>query len=268
MPKKNDQPESTAELSRQAAVIWLLLKDEPRLSLDDAWRILLWLMRSRRHVYEFLIIRRQDARLTRMLRVTGDASKVVHVDWWQGTSSTPARPPRRCRRARWSIAATVLLMLSMALFLLPSSDETPGATLQVAGQAMSTRRLDDGSVVSADALASMRVDFTGEQRGVHLYHGKSLFDVMAGRERPFVVHTFLVDITSVGSSKFAVRIDTSVEVEVFKGMVEVAGRGAKPGSVVVTVKQGETYRVPVDAFRAMVAGGSASAGVVRMDGET
>lgn len=50
MTNKNDQQQSLAEISRQAAVVWLLLKDEPRLTLDDAWHILLWLMRSRRHV--------------------------------------------------------------------------------------------------------------------------------------------------------------------------------------------------------------------------
>jgi ferric-dicitrate binding protein FerR (iron transport regulator) len=258
MTKKNDQQESIAEISRQAAVIWLLLKDEPRLSLDDAWRILMWMLRSRRHVHELLLMRRQDARLTRLMRVGGETSKVVHVDWWQGSSSEPAQPQRRSYRAGWGIAAMVLLMLSVVLFIAPRSDESPRDAVGAATKELTTQRLEDGSLVSLDALASMRIDFTEKQRGVHLFHGQSLFDVAAGHERPFVVHTFLVDITAVVESKFAVRIDTSVEVEVFEGVVEVSGRRAKAGSPVIVVRKGEKYRVPVDTFRAIVADGSDS----------
>lgn len=198
-------------------------------------------------------MRRQDARLTRLIRGKGESPKVIHVDWWQGSSSQPAHPESRSFRAGWGLAAMVLLMLSMVLFLVPNSDEAPGETVAVAAKETNTQRLPDGSLVSLDTLGSMRVDFTEKQRGVHLFHGQSLLDVAADRGRPFVVHTFLVDITSVVESNFAVRIDTSVEVEVFEGVVEVSARGAKAGSPVVRVEKGETYRVPVDRFRAFVA---------------
>jgi ferric-dicitrate binding protein FerR (iron transport regulator) len=266
MAKNNDQQEPIAEISRQAAVVWLLLKDQPRLSLDDAWRILLWMMRSRRHVYELLAIRRLDARFTRLMRAKS-TSKVVHVNWFQGSSVKPAQIPRRRCRTNWSIAATVMLMLSMLLFLAPRSDETPDEPIRAAAKELNTR-LEDGSQISLDALASMQVDFTAEQRGVHLFHGKSLFDVVEGRERPFVVHTFLIDIRSVVKSKFAVQIDTTVEVEVYEGVVEISERGAKAGSTVVTVEQGQKYRVPLDQFRAIVADGSDTSRVVLRDGRT
>jgi ferric-dicitrate binding protein FerR (iron transport regulator) len=267
MPNKHDQAESIASISRQAAVIWLLLKDQRRLSLDDAWRILLWIMRSRRHVYELLLMRRQDARLTRLLSAKSE-TKVVHVDSWRAPLTVPAQPPRRCYRAAWTIAAMLLLMMPVLYFIAPRYDHASSKSVAAATQQLERRQLDDGSVVSANTLKSMRVDFTEKQRGLHLFHGSSLLEVAADRERPFVVHTFLVDITSVIESKFAVRIDTSVEVEVFEGLVEVSGHGAKAGLPVIRVQRGETYRVPVDTFRAILAQGGESSMEVRIHGRT
>lgn len=266
MAKNNDQPESIAEIRRQAAVIWLVLKDEPQLSLDDAWCILLWMMRSRRHVQQLLFMRRLDARLTRVLRRKDETSKVVHVDWWQGSSSEPAQPPRPSHRVNWGVAATILLMVSLVFVLVLGSAEPPVET--VAAEELKTQELQDGSVVSLDALASLRVDFTESQRGVHLFHGRSVFDVRAIPERPFVVHTFLVDIRSIAESKFAVRIDTSVEVEVFEGAVEVSGRGAKAGLPIVTVLEGQKYRVPIEQFRPIVADSGNSTRATLIDGQT
>lgn len=83
--------------------------------------------------------------------------------------------------------------------------------------------------------------------------GEAKFDVARDKaKRPFVVSTFLVDLT--GGTKFGVVVDTTVTVMVHEGVVRVSGRGASPGSPGITVRPGKPYRVPVDGFRTVVAG--------------
>ena len=273
MVKKNDGNESTPEISRQAAVWWLLLKERRRLSMEEGWRFILWLMRSRRHLCEFILIGRLDVRLTRVVRSERDQSRaepdqsnVTHVNWWHGSSLKPAETRDRRHIAGWGVAASVLLLLPM-VFLLPRMNdvETADGTIATAANEAKTRRLEDGSRVSLNADSTLRVEFTGKRRDVHLLQGKAIFDVERDTKRPFVVNTFLVDIAAV-ESKFAVKIDTSVEVAVYEGVVEVSGRSAKAGAPVITVKPGETYRVPIDRFRAIVANGSDSSRAELTDG--
>jgi transmembrane sensor len=112
--------------------------------------------------------------------------------------------------------------------------------------------------VSLDAGSTLRVGFTDARRDVHLLDGKAMFDVAMDPARPFVVNTFLVDVAADKESKFAVRIDTSVEVSVYDGIVSVSGRGAKAGAPVISLKSGESYRVPMNLFREIVASGKAA----------
>jgi transmembrane sensor len=114
--------------------------------------------------------------------------------------------------------------------------------------------LEDGSLVSLGARSKLRTEFTEERRVVHLLEGEAMFHVEEDKERPFVVSTFLIDATAV-STKFSVAVNTTVEVEVHEGVVEISDRGAKPGSPVITLKSGQRYRVPVDS-RVVVADGS------------
>jgi ferric-dicitrate binding protein FerR (iron transport regulator) len=260
MAKKNAAQLSTAEISRQAAFLWLVWKDQRGLSLEQGLQFLLWLMRSRRHLYELLIICRQDARLTRLMRNQCDRSKGAHASQWQGLSSRSSNTQRRHPGTAWHVAAMVLLTLPMFLFLRGKNDESPSGMIErpqarvvIAAKEQKKRRLPDGSFVSLDAGARLRVDFKDTHRDVHLLHGRAMFDVVLDESRPFIVRTFLVDIAADSASKFMVKIDTSVEVAVHGGMVEVAGREAKAGAPIIRVKSGETYRVPMDRFRAIVA---------------
>lgn len=220
------------------------------MSFVAGWQFILWLMRSRHHVGEFILMCHQDDRLTRVLQAERDRSNVTHVNWWQGSSLKPAETRHRHHIAGWGIAATVLVMLPMIFFLARMTAETPDGTIATAANESEIRRLEDGSMVSVDSGSTLRVEFTEKRRNVHLFQGRAVFDVARGMKSPFAVRTFLVDITTM-DSKFSVKIDTSVEVEVYDGVVEVSGRGAKAGAPVITVKKGETYRVPVDGFRAV-----------------
>jgi ferric-dicitrate binding protein FerR (iron transport regulator) len=266
MANKNAQDQSTAEISRQAARLFLQLKDQQRLSLHEGWRSVLWLMRSPRHVHELLLIRRHDAELTRVLRscrpsskVERSSSNIVHVNWGPGAPAKVESAKPRGSRVRWSIAAMVLLTVPTLGFF-SGRDEGPPTgqgdssddSLGIIAKQPRTRRLPDGSFVSLDAGSMLQVKFTNARRDVHL-QGGGLFDVVLDENRPFIVNTYLVDIASEAASAFAVKMDTSVEVAVYRGMVEVSGHGAKAGTPVIRVKSGETYRVPLDMFRTIVA---------------
>lgn len=266
MANKNARDQSTAEISRQAARLFLQLKDQQRLSLHEGWRLVLWLMRSPRHVHELLLIRRHDAELTRVLRTSRASSKVersssniIHVNWGPGAPAKVENVKPRGSRARWSIAAIVLLTVPVLGFFSgkdegPPTDrrESSDDSLGIIAKQPRTRRLPDGSLVFLDAGSMLQVKFTNERRDVHL-QGGALFDVVLDKNHPFIVNTYLVDIASEEASAFAVKMDASVEVAVYRGMVEVSGHGAKAGTPVIRVKSGETYRVPLDMFRTIVA---------------
>lgn len=159
--------------------------------------------------------------------------------------------------AVWTIAAKALLMLGIVLVLTRRGDEPSAGALAIAANESAVRRLEDGTIVSVDARTMLRVAFTDHRRDVHLLGGKALFDVAIDTNRPFIVNTFLVDVTAEVEAKFAVDIGSSVEVEVYKGAVDVSGRGTKTGSPVIRVKRGETFRIPVERLGSIFASRSA-----------
>jgi transmembrane sensor len=255
MFKTDNHNISTAEISRQAAAWWVQLKDEQRISSRKAWQFVLWLMRSHRHVVEYILIGRQDRELTRALRARRHPSNVTHVNWWQGSALKAAAPRPRHPAIGWSVAAAALAVICVGFFVAGKNAGVPNGTIATAGSEWQVRRLEDGSRVTLDANSTLRVAFTDARRDVHLFQGKAMFEVSTDTARPFVVNTFLVGIKAVEST-FAVTIDTSVEVEVLDGEVEVSGRGAHAGAPVRSLKKGEKYRAPVDEFRVAAADGS------------
>jgi ferric-dicitrate binding protein FerR (iron transport regulator) len=184
-------------------------------------------MRSRRDVYEFVPICRQDA------------------------------GSRHGRGVGLSIVATVVALLCI-FAITKRGQETPRGTIAIVAGESKTRRLQDGSTVSLGPGTALRVEFTSERRDVHLLHGKALFDVVMESKRPFIVNTPVVEIAVAARSKFAVEIDTSVEVAVTEGVVKISGLGPAAGSAVIRLEGGDRYRVPVDRVAAIVTEGNDS----------
>lgn len=272
MSRKNAAQESTATISQEAATWLILLKDQRRLSLQEGWQFLRWFVRSHRHAYEFLVLCRQDVRLTSVLEARRRASRGIHANRSQGLL--------RRNGVSWNVAAMVVLVLSVIFSFDRNSDktpngkserpdgtiETPDDPVSIAAKEPTTRQLPDGTRVSLDAGSMLRVGFTESRREVHL-EGEALFVVATeDAKRPFVVNTFLVDIAADEKSRFAVTIDTSVEVAVYEGVVRVSERGARAGAPVITVRGGGTYRVPLERFREIVAGGRGDSMTELVDG--
>ena len=264
MTQKHKPNNSTAGAIRQAADWGLRLKHLRRLSLGDAVQFTAWLARSREHLHEFLLFRRLDGHLTRLLRAKWDQSNVTHVDFWRGSSLYPPMQGRR-RIGVWSVAATAFAILCAIFISVRMSSQSSDRWVTTAPHEVKTQQLDDGSEVSLGADSTLRVQFTDVRRDVQLSQGNAMFDVMMDMKRPFVVSTSVVDIAAV-ESRFSVTIDTSVEVRVYEGMVAISGRGMKAGAAVVTVKKGETYRVPVAGSREMVADGGAAPKAQQVEG--
>ena len=267
MPKKNAAHESTQTLSRQAATWLVLLKEQRGLSFQQGQQFLKWLVRSHRHVYEFLLICREDARLTRVLRAQRQAPSVIHRRREQIVPPRSAKAEGKYERMRWNVAAVVVLVLTLFFSLNNGNDKTPNDPFEtpsgaveapddavaIAAKQPTTRRLADGTRVSLDAGSTLRVEYSPMRRDVHLLEGKALFEVAKDPKRPFLVNTPWVDIAADEESQFAVTIDTSVEVAVYDGMVEIFGRGTNAGAQRITVNGGQTYRVPVDQFKEIMA---------------
>lgn len=265
MPQKNDQNDSTADVSRHAAYWCLRLKDPRRFSLAEGLQFLAWLARARHHVDEFLFLRRLDDRMTRLLRAKRDQSNVTHVNFWRGSSLYQPETPARRHVGGWNIAVMILVMLPAIFLLATLNEEPPGRTVTTTAHESKTRQLEDGSLVSLRSSSTLRVEFTDLRRDVHLSRGQATFDVVMDMKRPFVVSTAMVDIAAV-ESKFSVNIDSGVEVMVYEGIVAISGRGTKAGAPVVTVKKGERYRVSVEGFGVMVADVGAAVRAARVDG--
>jgi ferric-dicitrate binding protein FerR (iron transport regulator) len=79
-----------------------------------------------------------------------------------------------------------------------------------------------------------------------------MFEVPLDAPNPLVVVTFLATARAAAGAKFRVKIDSSVEFELYAGIVDVLPRGANAEPAKITLRKGIPYRVPVDIWGAMV----------------
>jgi hypothetical protein len=186
----------------------------------------------------FVSIVTQTVRTLRRTR-TGDV---------QGSSHKSAEIPRHWQAIGLVVTATVAMLLATGLLVVSYlNGNSASITYETASNESRTQQLEDGTVVSLGAQSKLRINFTSERRVVQQLQGEVTFDVAEDAARPFIVSTFLVDLAQ--GTKFAVVVDTTVTVTVHEGILSVARRDATPGSPEITVKRGDSYRVPVDGLR-------------------
>lgn len=119
--------------------------------------------------------------------------------------------------------------------------------------------LSDGSTVHVDARSKIKIKYTRETRIVHVYEGGAVFDVERDAKRPFIVRTYLADITAVGT-RFGVTADSGVTATVSEGTVKITRHGIGSDAEVL-VAAGQEFRVPIGSAPL------ASAPVTRVDAE-
>jgi ferric-dicitrate binding protein FerR (iron transport regulator) len=238
-----------------------MTRDKRRLSCGE--KCLQSLRRMRRfpgHMFELFLVFLRLNKLVDEALPTESAergpSNVTKVDFRRGSSNKPDETRSDWREFRLAVTVMAAVMGSAAylgyLVLSHLHADSTGLIHQTGANESRTEKLQDGTLMTLGARSKVQEHFSAKRRGVQHLGGEAKFDVAPDTtKRPFVVSTFLVDV--IGGTKFSVVVDTTVTVTAHEGVVRVLAPGAKPGSMGSSVRPGESYRVPVDGFRAVVA---------------
>lgn len=130
-------------------------------------------------------------------------------------------------RGAWPRAAAVALIAIVSLMVVTIQAVSDHSIVTGAGEWRNVR-LEDGTLLRAGPRTRVSVEMTGQQRLLHLAHGKIMVYVAKDLARPLYVETELATARAVGTA-FAVRRgdDRDVSVTVQEGTVAVA-RGPAP----------------------------------------
>lgn len=145
--------------------------------------------------------------------------------------------PRKPARARWAVAASLLL----ALVVVPLLATRPEYR-SVIGE-IRTIKLEDGSIVHLSSGSAFDTDFGPNRRHLELLEGEAWFEVAHDPSRPFVVRAGNGTATALGTVYDVKNMDGKVQVTVIESRVEVDYRS--PGSpnrkIVLAAGQQTTY---------------------------
>lgn len=163
----------------------------------------------------------------------GNVSKVIQA----------ASAKRRLRNYMWSMAASVLLVVGLAIgyFMLRQTPATQWEHLAVTQENSSTLALADGSLVDVNRGSELYypASFDDDTRRVRL-QGEAFFDVRKGVEKPFVVDVGEFSVRVTGTAFNIRNSGGNFEVVVVEGSVVVQNRVA--GDDVVNLVAGEVAR--------------------------
>jgi transmembrane sensor len=148
----------------------------------------------------------------------------------------------RVSRRAWFAAAAVLVASLSAVLLLNRNGRGPQAdefTTRTGEQIEIT--LADGSHVWLGPKSRLLVDFSAEQRRIHLPGGEAFFSVKKDARRPFVVGSAGGEIVAVGTAFNVRAIDDHITVAVAEGIVAVTPKApiAAPKAPSVRVASGQ-----------------------------
>lgn len=153
----------------------------------------------------------------------------------------PATTARLWRRHRWSIAASVLLLLGIGWTAMPFQHDSSGnvQAFQTATGQRTEVTLPDGSAVTLDSETEMRFAETASERRVDLLRGRAFFRVASNHARPFIVHASGKSVRAVGTA-FEVSLDgNEIAVVLTEGKVRVeeAANGTGNSAVMAPGRQ-------------------------------
>ncbi len=228
------QPGHTHEklIFEQAAQWHLLMQRSPdlnrRAAFDD------WLMESRRHVRNYLLVAALDQALTRIdprreltMEVSAEAVAGEAVVPLQAASRSTTNLPRRLPLSRtmnwrWGMAgiAAMVLLAAVALFLPWSTADRYSTSI---GE-QQIIKLQDGSVMYLNTQSRVEVDYSDAARDIRLTRGEALFTVAPDAARPFRVSTSVAVVQAVGTEFNVYRHRTKTAIAVLKGRVQVSNR--------------------------------------------
>lgn len=179
-------------------------------------------------------------------------SKLTVADFLRTLRSAETTSPHEARAL--VATATAAVFVAIGGLLLVFNGGTPDRVITTGANETSSARLSDGSVLHLGARSTVRADLTGQQRVANMEEGEVIFNVAQDLARPFIVNTFLASAVVAAGARFRVTVGSSVEFQVYEGVVEVLLRHAKPGAPKRILQKGSPpFRVSVDEIVAVAA---------------
>jgi transmembrane sensor len=171
----------------------------------------------------------------------------------------------RLLRPHTAVAALLSLLVNCGALWIAMDRRNVAYTTQIAEQR--SVLLSDGSRVDLDALSSMRVSFSSDERTVELLSGQALFRVAKDAKHPFVVRVDGARLRAVGTEFDVNRTTLGTVLTVLEGRVAVlasaapavthwssSGAGTKVDAGQQVTITPETITVPQAVDTAAVAG--------------
>ncbi len=174
-----------------------------------------------------------QAALNRMHEVWGELSNVGEM-----VSAPRRRASGGGRRAALAAALVMGLVLSVSAGAVWRLDRT--STETGVGEQRS-QELPDGSIVALNVLTRARYDLNNHERVVNLKEGEATFVVRKDPERPFLVRAAGYEVRAVGTAFNVRNRDSSLDVAVKEGVVEV--RRLSGGGKPILLRAGQRFQV-------------------------
>lgn len=192
-----------------------------------------WLLESRRHVRNFLLLLALEQELGRLdpdrrhdidaMLAQAQASPLPHPATARNPlpQNSPSKQSRRTRTWWLTLAgAAAALILAVTLSLQPRAPTDEYAT--TTGEQRSVK-LPDGSLVHLNTRSRLALHFSESGRDVRLIDGEALFIVQHDASRPFRVITDTAVAQAVGTQFNVYNHKDYTTVSVIEGRVQVAG---------------------------------------------
>lgn len=226
-----EQSTARAQLRSEAAH-WFNLRLAGDMGADDERDFRDWLARADANREAFRAVERA-------WHIAGSAAPDLGAG--AELQSPPVAAPPLWRRHRWSLAASILLLLGTGWAVLPFRHDGGGnvQAFQTATGQRTDVTLPDGSVVTLDSETEMRFAETADERRIDLVRGRAFFRVASNRARPFIVHAGGKSVRAVGTA-FEVSLDGSEMAVVLtegKVRVEEAANGTGNSAVMAPGRQ-------------------------------
>jgi transmembrane sensor len=265
----NPYSDSSSPIPEQAAD-WLVELSDPGLDETRRRQFMSWLKRSPQHIEEFLAIAVLEQEIAEQPIALADILAEFHraepapVEPLFGVAGTPVveapSSPRRMRHTgrrpgrrfvRWLAAASVgafALLLTQFMHV-----DAPAIRHGTAIGEQRSVALADGSIVMLNTQSEVEVRIDRSTRHVSLLAGEAMFDVVADRERPFVVQAGNVSLRVLGTKFSVYRTGALTRVAVVDGTVQLVPDDRLADAVLVT--EGETLVAGRDGVLPAGAGG-------------
>jgi transmembrane sensor len=213
----------------EAAMLWRQRQDNGEWSVDDEAAFELWLQADERHALAY----KEIGYLCGLIDQHAASPELIGA-----RKEVLASAHRRASR-RWTGRAVVLrppTRRAVAAVLVAGVVGSAGAwTLVERGVVYRTKRgerraviLDDGSVLSLDAMSKVAVHFTKKERRLTLERGQARFDVAHDASRPFSVTAGDRQVIATGTAFNIDMLSPEVRVTLIEGRVIVRRQGRSP----------------------------------------